>query len=635
MFKLSAASAKGDSPVAQALEKCRTVLPTLALTSGVINVLTLTGSIFMMQVYDRVLSSQSVATLIGLSMLALGAYVFQGWLEILRSRILTLVGEKVDVEISGRLHTAGLKTALASPNGQAEAVQSTRDIEAIRNFVGGPGLVVALDLPWLPMYLLVTTLLHPLLGLATLVGALLLILITWKTEKASQAPTKKTFEANNRRNQQFESSVRGAEAVAANGMRAHLGARVTQSHEEFLAAQRQAAFVITRYGIAAKTTRMLLQSFMLGFGAYLAIKGQISPGAIIAASILSARALSPIDQAIASWRPFMAARDGYKRLTALLARVPVEPERFELTPPKHTLSVEQVAVVPPGLQRPSVHGVSLSLKAGDAVGVIGGSASGKSSFVRSLVNAWRPAQGVIRLDGSTLDQWTQEEIGKSIGYLPQDFQLFEGTVAQNIGRFDPNASDNSVRAAATAAGMDDYIRRVLGGYDKPIGPGGAFMSAGQRQRIGLARALYGDPFLVVLDEPNSNLDPGGEVALQAAVKGVRARGGIVVVVTHRDKILDEVDHLLALNNGTMVAFGPKPDVMKKLAASYVQAKDAKANGAPVNGVADGAHPTPAPPSGPAAPITAPTDLHAEAAPARTQWSSNPMRLARSIGRRSQ
>ncbi len=542
----------------------RRAVTTLAVASGVISVLTLTGSIFMMQVYDRVLGSQSVPTLVGLSVIALGAYVFQGWLELMRGRILTLVGEKIDSEVAPKVQDAGLKIALSSPAGLAEANQAVRDVESIRSFVASNGLATAFDLPWLPIYLILLTFLHPIFGVATLLSALLLVALTWRTEVGSQGAVKRALEYGVKRNLAVDAGLRSAEAIAANGMRAAMMKRWADVHANYLQAQRESTFVIGGYGAVARTSRMVLQSLTLAIGAYLAINGQITSGAIIAASIIASRALAPIDQAIASWRPFTAARDGYRRLAQLAARVPADPQRFRLDPPRRMLSVEQVAVAPPGAQRPSVHSVSFSLNAGQGLGIVGSSASGKSTLVRAIVNAWKPAAGRIRIDEASLDQWDPDELGKYVGYLPQDFQLFEGTVAENIARFDPNATEGAVQKAARAAGLDDYIRRVIGGYDKPIGGGGAFLSAGQRQRIGLARALYGDPFLVVLDEPNSNLDQEGEAALQLAMRGVRQRGGIVIVVAHRQQVLQEVDMVLALSNGTTAAFGPRQDVAKKL-----------------------------------------------------------------------
>ncbi len=558
----SASTAKGL--LDDVLQSSRRAVATLAIASGVINILTLTGSIFMMQVYDRVLGSQSVPTLVGLSVIAFCAYAFQGWLELMRGRILTLVGEKIDTELAPKVQDAGLKLALTSPTGVGEANQALRDVEAIRGFVASNGLATAFDLPWIPIYVLLLSFLHPLFGIATLVSALFLIALTWRTERGSHVAVKRAMELGVKRNQAVDAGLRSAEAITANGMRAAMMRQWAETHSSYLQAQRDSTFVIGGYGAVARTSRMVVQSMMLALGAYLAIQGLLTGGAIIAASIIASRALAPIDQAIASWRPFTAARDGYRRLAQILTRVPATTDRFRLDPPHRSITLEQVAIAPPGAQRPSLHNVSLTLKAGQGLGIVGSSASGKSTLVRGIVNAWRPAAGRIRIDEADLSQWDSDELGKYIGYLPQDFQLFEGTVAENIARFDPGATEEKVQKAARAAGLDDYIRRVIGGYDKPIGAGGAFLSAGQRQRIGLARALYGDPFLVVLDEPNSNLDQDGETALQLAMRGIRQRGGIVIVVAHRQQVLQEVDMVLALSNGTTAAFGPRQEVARKL-----------------------------------------------------------------------
>lgn len=564
MLRAPTTAGTGKGLLDDVIASSRRAVVTLGVASGVINILTLTGSIFMMQVYDRVLGSQSVPTLLGLSVIAFGAYAFQGWLELMRGRILTLIGEKVDNELAPRVQDVGLKLTLTSPTGLGEANQALRDVEAIRGFIASNGLATAFDLPWLPIYILLLSFLHPIFGLATLVSAGFLIVLTWRTERGSHAAVKRAQELGVRRNLAVDAGLRSAEAITANGMRAAMVRRWADVHTSYLEAQRESTFVIGGYGAIARTSRMVVQSLMLALGAYLAIQGLITSGAIIAASIIASRALSPIDQAIASWRPFTAARDGYRRLSQLVVRVPADPQRFRLDPPKRGLSIEQVAVAPPGAQRPSVHSVSFALQAGQGLGIVGSSASGKSTLVRAIVNAWKPAVGRIRIDEASLDQWDPDELGKYIGYLPQDFQLFEGTIAENIARFDPNATEEAVQKAARAAGLDDYIRRVIGGYDKPIGGGGAFLSAGQRQRVGLARALYGDPFLVVLDEPNSNLDQDGEVALLQAMRAVRQRGGIAIVVAHRQQVLQEVDMVLALSNGAPVAFGPRDEVGAKL-----------------------------------------------------------------------
>jgi ATP-binding cassette subfamily C protein len=589
-FKLRATG----SPLTAVIESCKGIVTTLGIMSGVINVLTLTGSIFMMQVYDRVLGSQSLPTLVALSVIAVAAYVFLGFLESLRGRILTLVGEKLDADLAPSVHEAGLKLSLASPQGQQDSIQVFRDLEAIRTFVTGQGLVAALDMPWVLLYIAMATLLHPWFGATTAVAALLLIWLTWLTEKNSRAPVKEAYEASSQRNGLVEANMRQAEAMLGNGMRADRIARWAQVHQRYLVAQRTATYTIGGYSAAAKSVRLLLQSFVLAVGAYLAIKGQISAGAIIAASIIVARALAPIDQAIASWRPFTAARDGHDRLTRLLSRLPPERDLFQLAPPKATLAVKDLAIAPPGAQQVTMAGATFTLRAGQMVGIIGPSMSGKSSLVKGLVGVWKPVRGSIAFDGAGPEQWTEEALGRAMGYLPQDVQLFEGTIAENIARFAPNVDtpevQAKVQAAARAAGLDNLIRSEFPktGYNHTVGPNGAGLAGGLRQRIGLARALYGDPFLLVLDEPNSNLDEDGELALGGAIRAVKARGGIVVCVSHRPAVLNEADVLLSMVKGQPEFFGPRDDVLKR----WLEKHRAGASKTPRNAAAPGAPPAP-------------------------------------------
>ncbi len=565
------------SPVWDALRPSAGVRTALVVSSGLINILTLTGSLFMMQVYDRVLGSQSFETLIGLALIALFAYVVQGILDGYRGRLLVLMGETFDAEIAPKVNAANMTLALRTANGAQEAQRNSRHVDAIRAFVSGPGPVAICDLPWLPIYLIVAYILHWSLALTIVLAALFFIWLTYMTDKRSREPSRAALEMAVRRAQESDSALRNVEAAHAMGMRATLADRWRAMNDTYLLAQRRTAFATSGFGITAKTSRMILQSLMLGLGAVLAIKGQISAGAIIAASIMSTRALAPIDQAIGAWKPFIAARDAYNALDYLLCRIGKEPEHFQLPAPVSTLSVADITVaVPPTLppagqmqttsnvpDRIALQGVRFDVKAGDALCVIGPSASGKSTLGRALVGAWRPRAGSIRLDGAPIEQWSSDTLGHHIGYMPQDVQLFDGTIAENIARFSAAASDAKVLAAAQAAGFDEHVR-AIGGYDRRIGPGGAHLSSGQRQRLGLARALYNDPFLIVLDEPNSNLDAAGEAALLSALKGVKARGGIVVIIAHNLKVLEIADQILALEHGHMVVFGARDKVLAHL-----------------------------------------------------------------------
>jgi PrtD family type I secretion system ABC transporter len=565
------------SPVWDALRPSSAIRTALIVSSGLINILTLTGSLFMMQVYDRVLGSQSYETLFGLAAIALFAYVLQGILDGYRGRLLVLMGEKFDAEIAPKVNAANITLVLRTANGQQEAQRNSRHVDAIRAFVTGPGPIAICDLPWLPIYLIVAFILHWSLALVIVLAAVFFMWLTWMTDRRSKEPSRSALEAGMKRAQESESILRNVEAAHSMGMRATLAERWRKVNDAHLLAQRHGTFAVSGFAITAKTSRMILQSLMLGIGAVLAIKGQISAGAIIAASIMSTRALAPIDQAIGAWRPYLAARDAYKALDDLLRRMGTEPERFELPAPKAALTVADITVAvppalppagqtqaaPPGGDRIALQGIRFEAKAGEAVCVIGPSASGKSTLGRALVGIWRPRGGSIRLDGAPIEQWPSDTLGRHIGYMPQDVQLFDGTIAENIARFFPDTTDEKVLAAAKAAGFDEHVR-AIGGYDRRIGPGGAHLSAGQRQRLGLARALYGDPFLVVLDEPNSNLDVSGETALMSALKSVKARGGIVIIIAHNLKVLAVTDQVVALDQGRMIAAGDRDKVLAQL-----------------------------------------------------------------------
>jgi PrtD family type I secretion system ABC transporter len=587
-----AAARPSLTPVRDAIRPPRRTRVALVLASGLINLLTLTGSLFMMQVYDRVLGSQSLTTLLGLSAIALFAYGLQGMLEGMRTRILILISEKFDAEIGPQVNAANLAQSIRSPTGLQDAQRNARHVESIRAFLSGPGPLAAFDMPWFPIYLITAFILHWSLALTLVVATLLLVLLTYMTERNGAAPSLAAQEAHGRRTLDAEATLRNAEAAIANGMRGALLARWNGLHEKFLIAQRSATFTIGGYTIAARTSRMVLQSLMLALGAYLAIKGLISPGAIIAASILAARALAPIDQAIASWKPFVAAREAYTALNTLLVRTRSDGVLHELDPPSQSLSVIDLSVtVPvaatttmpgPTTERLVLRGIKFQLKKGDVLGVIGPSASGKSTLGRILVGLWRVRQGVVKIDNAPLDQWSQDRLGKFIGYLPQDVQLFDGTIGQNIARFQDDATDQKIMEAARAAGLHEDVL-AIGGYDRVVGLGGTQLSGGQRQRIGLARALYGDPFLIVLDEPNSNLDLEGEVALAQALRGVKARGGITVVIAHNFRVLEVVDYILLLDkNGGQRMFDQRDKVLEKIGLKVPGGPSGNAPGAPTS-----------------------------------------------------
>ena len=536
----------------------------VAAMSGLSNILMLTGSFFMLQVYDRVLPSRSVPTLVALAILAGGLFAFQGLLDLIRSRILVRIGQSLDEKLGPRLHDAVLRLPLAAGR-SGEGTQPLRDLDSVRSFLSGAGPVAFFDLPWIPLYLGLCFAFHVRIGVAALVGVIVLVSLTLATEAMTRAPSQDAARLAQARHGLAETGRRNAEIVAALGMAGRFGDRWQSANATYLAGQRRLADVTGGLGAISKVLRVMLQSAVLAVGAWLVIHGEASAGIIIASSILSARALAPVDQAIAHWKNFSSARLSWSRLKKLMALLPERGEPLALPTPVATLSVEAASVAPPGSDRITVMDASFGLTAGQAMGVIGPSASGKSSLGRLLVGVWRPARGKIRLDGAALDQWSQTALGRHIGYLPQDVELMSGTVAQNIARFDKEATADQIVAAAKAAGVHDMIVGLPAGYATEVGEQGHELSAGQQQRVALARALYGDPFLVVLDEPNANLDGEGEAALTQAIETVRARGGIAIVIAHRPSALAACDQMLVMDKGRVHAFGPKDQVLARAA----------------------------------------------------------------------
>ena len=557
---MAAAPGVRRSELGDALRACRSAFIGVGLMSLMINLLYLTGSVFMLEVYDRVLPSRSVPTLVGLVILAGGLYIAQGVLDLIRGRVLGRVGTALDEALNARVFETVVRLPL-TVGARNEGLQPLRDLDNVRSFLGGMGPGAFFDLPWLPFYLAICFAFHWLIGVTALVGAIILVTLTVITEFLSREPAREAMTLAARRNDLAAASRRNAEVLVAMGMSGRLTRRWSETNESYLAGNQRASDVSGGLGAIAKVMRMTLQSAVLAVGAYLVIHQEATAGIIIAGSILSARALAPVDLAIAHWKGFVAARQSWHRLNRLLGSLPVPAAQMLLQNPSERLSVEGVAIVPPGDQKVIVQDVTFALEAGHGLGVIGPSGSGKSSLIRALVGVWQPARGKVRLDGAALDQWSSDVLGRHIGYLPQDVELFAGTVAQNISRFDPDASSDAIIAAAKDAGVHDMVIKMRDGYDTQIGEHGTSLSAGQAQRVALARALYGDPFLIVLDEPNSNLDTEGDEALTRAVRGARERGAIVVVVAHRPIGIEAVDQLLVLKDGRMQAFGPKEIVL--------------------------------------------------------------------------
>jgi ATP-binding cassette subfamily C protein len=557
---MTAAPGVRRSELGDALRACRSAFIGVGIMSCMINLLYLTGSLFMLEVYDRVLPSRSVPTLVGLMVLAGGLYIAQGVLDLIRGRILGRIGTALDEALNNRVFEIIVRLPLMI-GGRNEGLQPLRDLDNIRSFLGSAGPSAFFDLPWLPFYLAICFAFHFMIGLTALVGAIILITLTVATEFMSRAPARAALGLASRRNDLAAASRRNAEVLVAMGMTGRLRRRWSAANENYLTGNQRASDVTGGLGAIAKVMRMMLQSAVLGVGAYLVIHQEATGGIIIAGSILSARALAPVDLAIAHWKGFVAARQSWHRLNGLLASLPTQAAQTVLQDPSSRLSVENLFLAPPGDQKIIVQDVTFAVQAGTGLGVIGPSGSGKSSLVRALVGVWQPLRGKVRLDGAALDQWSSDLLGRHIGYLPQDVELFAGSVAQNICRFDPEAGSEGIIAAAKEAGVHEMIIKMRDGYDTQIGEQGTALSAGQAQRVALARALYGDPFLIVLDEPNSNLDTEGDEALTRAVRAARERGAIVVVVAHRPIGIEAVDQLLVLKDGRMQAFGPKEQVL--------------------------------------------------------------------------
>ncbi|KQW23054.1 type I secretion protein [Afipia sp. Root123D2] len=552
-----------QTELGEALRACRSAFLGVGAMSLVINILYLTGSFFMLEIYDRVLPSRSIPTLVGLMILAAVLYMSQGLLDLIRSRILVRVGSALDEMLSARVYDVVIRVPLITGS-RGEGIEPVRDLDNIRSFLSGMGPGALFDLPWLPFYIAICFAFHPLLGLTALVGAVILISLTVVTEYLTQAPARRASSLAVRRQDLVSASRRNAEVLVAMGMAGRVGKLWNESNRAYIESNQQTSDVSGGLGAIAKVLRMTLQSAVLGVGAYLAINQQATAGIIIAGSILSARALAPVDLAIAHWKGFVVARQSWKRLNTLLAKLPPVSTPTLLHDPSRRMSVESLTITPPGQQKAVVQDVTFALEAGHGVGIIGPSGSGKSSLVRALVGVWQPLRGKVRLDGAALDQWSSETLGVHIGYLPQDVELFAGTIAQNISRFEDDAGSDHIIAAAKEAGVHDLIIGMGDGYDTQIDDRGSVLSAGQAQRIALARALYRQPFLVVLDEPNSNLDSEGDEALTRAVLSVRARGGVVVVVAHRPVGIAGVDFVLVLKDGRAQAFGPKDAVLDQV-----------------------------------------------------------------------
>ncbi|WP_371323195.1 type I secretion system permease/ATPase [Dechloromonas sp. ZY10] len=543
-----------------------------------INMLGLIPSIYMLQVYDRVLQSRNETTLAMLTVILLGFYLMLGMLEHARSKLLVRVGAQIDQKLSERIFTASFEGYLRRSGGNAG--QALGDLTNVRQFITGNGLFAFFDAPWAPFYLAVIFMFSPWLGLFAIIAMIILGALAWATEMLTRKPLAEASMYASAANSFASNNLRNAEVIEAMGMLGNLKRRWLQRQLRFIKLQNEASEKAGAISALTKTVRITVQSLVLGLGALLAIKGDITPGAMIAASILLGKALGPVEMAIGVWKQLLSARTAYHRLDKLLSDHPPRPEAMELPRPQGHLLVEGVSAMPPGSSTMVVKQVGFQVQPGQVLGIIGPSASGKSTLARLLVGIWPTALGKVRLDGADVYQWDKAELGPAVGYLPQDIELFEGTIAENIARFGEVEAEKVVEAAKLA-GVHDMILRFPKGYDTPIGEGGSVLSGGQRQRIGFARAVYGNPSLVVLDEPNSNLDDAGEAALVQAVRGLKERGISVVVITHRTSIIAAVDLLALMAEGVLQLFGPRDQVLQAIQQQNRQAQQ----------------PQPAPPAG--------------------------------------
>ena len=552
----------------EALYRFRKTFYSLAAFSCVINILGLTPALYMLQVYDRVLISGNETTLLMLTVLALGLFLLSGLLEFARSSVLIRVGNRFDMMLNTRVFTAAFERNLRAAGGNPS--QAVNDLTNLRQFLTGNALFALFDAPWTPIYIIVTFMVHPLLGVITLGGSIILFVLAYITNLATQKPLAEANQTSIAATAFANNHLRNAEVIEAMGMLPGLRARWFGQHRRVLSLQTLASDRAARISAFTRFVRISLQSLILGVGALLVLDGSITAGMMIVCSILMGKALGPVELAIGTWKQMLSTRAAYQRLDEMLKAAPKRGNSVSLPAPKGVLALENVYAGAPGNQATILKNLSFGVNAGEVVGVVGPSASGKSTLARILVGVWQARSGHVRLDGADVFQWNKDELGPYLGYLPQDIELFEGTIAENIARFG-EPDDAKVILAAQRALVHDMILRLPKGYDTPLGPDGASLSGGQKQRLGLARALYGDPALVVLDEPNSNLDEAGEAALVQSIKDIKARGATVIVITHRMNVLAAVDKLLMINNGAMALYGPREEVLKTLREQQAQA----------------------------------------------------------------
>ncbi len=555
----------------------RSLLWAVGLFSVFVNLLQLTGSLYMLQVYDRVLGSRSEATLVALSVLATLLFLALGLLDAARSRVMARIGARIQERMDRRVFSAALRRLTLQPN-EPTAVAAQRDLEAVQRLWASPVLLALFDVPWMPFFFAAIFLFHPYLGLLSIAGGVVIIIVAILNQRETIGPLMRSNSLTLQAERMSDLIKAESETVQALGMTGATFDRWRKARGAALAASIKAGDVGGTYSGISKTFRMFLQSAMLGMGAWLVLKGQLSSGAMIAGSILMGRALQPIEIVVGQWAIVTRAREANRRLAELLSRVPEEPTRLALPPPKAVLEAQNLTVIPPGDTQAVLRAVSFRLEPGQAMGVIGPSGAGKSTLARALIGVWKPAGGKVRLDGATLDQYDPDVLGGYIGYLPQRIALFDGTIAENISRLNARADAGMVVDAAKRAAAHEMIVKLPDGYDTRISQIGGRLSGGQIQRIGLARALFGNPVILILDEPNSNLDNDGTVALNTAIRSTKEAGGAVLIMAHRPAAIQECDLLLVLEDGMRRAFGPRDAVLREMVKNHAQITQAATPG---------------------------------------------------------
>ncbi|MDO5705008.1 MAG: type I secretion system permease/ATPase [Paracoccus sp. (in: a-proteobacteria)] len=567
----------GGKELRQARSEGWSLLFFVAIFSVAVNLLMLTGPLFMMQVYDRVLGSRSVETLTALFALVVFLFILMGLLDVARSRVMNRLATRFQARMESRVFAASLQDGIATGS-EAVAKGGPRDLQSVHQLIASPVLMALFDLPWAPIFMGAVFIFHPLMGVVAMIGCVILVVATFLNQWMNREPLQRGAASAQAAERMSDLYRDEGELIGSLGMRGAAFQRWRTARDEATAHSLRGTDRATAFTVFSRTFRLFLQSAMLAAGAWLVLRQELTPGAMIASSILMGRALAPIEQVVGGWALVQRAQDGWGRLEKLLSRRPPEPQRTPLPRPPAQIDVRNLTVVPPGQNQPTLRGVSFSVGPGQAIGVIGPSGAGKTTLARALIGAWPIAGGSIRLGGATLDQYDPDVLGNLIGYLPQQVTLFDGTIAENIARLAPQPDGQRVVAAAQAAAAHQMILDLPSGYDTQVTQAGGRLSGGQIQRVGLARALYPDPMLFVLDEPNSNLDNQGSEALNQAIRSIKARGGAVIIMAHRPAAISECELLLVLDHGTRRAFGPRDEVLRSMVKNADQIRQAQEGG---------------------------------------------------------